>query len=144
MLKLRVQDTLKWSSKKERRKAKQNQLEKKDCIRWNHWKVFVLIFCIFHGQAAIECAFKTNYDCAVINQSKESLFALTIVKGHLNGNNVTAANIPITRNMMLKLRGQDTLKRSSKKGKKKIKAKLTWKERFHWCSKEKSAPPRKC
>ena len=33
-------------------------------------KVFVLILCSFHGQAAIECGFKTNNDCSVINQSK--------------------------------------------------------------------------
>ena len=64
------------------------------------WKVFVLIFCLFHGQAAIECGFKTNNDCSVINQSKESLIALRIVKDHLNAKNVTAANIPITRNMI--------------------------------------------
>ena len=37
------------------------------------WKVFVLIFCLFHGQAAIELGFKMNNDCSVINQSKESL-----------------------------------------------------------------------
>ena len=64
------------------------------------WKVFVLIFCLFHGQAAIERGFKTNNDCPVINQSKESLIALRIVKDHLNAKNVTAANIPITRNMI--------------------------------------------
>ena len=63
-------------------------------------KVFVLIFCLFYGQAAIECGFKTNNDCSVIDQSKESLIALRIVKDHLNAKNVTAANIPITRNMI--------------------------------------------
>ena len=46
------------------------------------WKVFVLIFCLFHGQATIERGFKTNNDCLVINQSKESLIALRIVKDH--------------------------------------------------------------
>ena len=64
------------------------------------WKVFILIFCLFHGQTAIERGFKTNNDCSVINQSKESLIALRIVKDHLNTENVTAANILITRNMI--------------------------------------------
>ena len=64
------------------------------------WKVFVLIFCLFHGQAAIEHGFKMNNDFSVINQSKESLIALRIVKDHLNAKYVTAANIPITRNMI--------------------------------------------
>ena len=63
------------------------------------WKVFVLIFCLFHGQAVIECGFKMNNDCSVINQSKESLIALRIVKVHLNAKNVTPAHIPITRNI---------------------------------------------
>ena len=64
------------------------------------WKVFVLIFYLFHRQAAIEHSFKMNNDCSVINQSKESLIALRIVKDHLNAKNVTAANILITRNMI--------------------------------------------
>ena len=55
---------------------------------------------MFHGQAAIERGFKMNNDCSVINQSKESLIALRIVKDHVNAKNVTAANIPITRNMI--------------------------------------------
>ena len=63
-------------------------------------KVFVLTFCLFHGQAAIEHDFKTNNDCSVTNQSKESLIALRIAKDHLNAKTVTAANIPITRNMI--------------------------------------------
>ena len=58
------------------------------------WNVFVLIFYLFHGKAAIECGFKTNNDCSVFNQSKESLIALRIVKDHLNAKNITAANIP--------------------------------------------------
>ena len=57
-------------------------------------QVFVLIFSLFHGQVAIECGFKTNNDCSVINQSKESLIAFR------NAKNVTAANIPITRNLI--------------------------------------------
>ena len=61
--------------------------------------VFVLIFCLFNGQASIERGFEKNNDCSIINQSKESLIALRTVKGHLNVKNVTAVNIPITRNM---------------------------------------------
>ena len=64
------------------------------------WKVFILIFSLFHGQTAIECGFKMNNDCSVISQSKESLIALRIVKDHLNTKNLTAANILITRNMI--------------------------------------------
>ena len=64
------------------------------------WKVCVLTFCLFHGQAAIERSFKTNNDCSVINQSKESLVALRIAKDHLCAKNVTPANIPVTRKMI--------------------------------------------
>ena len=64
------------------------------------WKVFVLIFCLFHEQAATERGFKVNNDCLLINHSKQSLIALRIVKDHLNTKNVTEANIPITRNMI--------------------------------------------
>ena len=67
------------------------------------WKVFVLIFYLFHGQAAIE----TNNDCSVINQSKESLIALRIAKDHLNAKNVTAANNPITRKMISKKKKEE-------------------------------------
>ena len=63
-------------------------------------KVFVLTFCLFHGQAAIEHVFKTNNDCSVTNQRKESLIALRIVKDHLNAKTVTTANIQVTRNMI--------------------------------------------
>ena len=40
--------------------------------------------------------YEHHNDCSVINQSKESLIALRIVKNNLNAKNVTAANIPIT------------------------------------------------
>ena len=48
----------------------------------------------------LQRGFKTNNDCSVINQSKESLIALRIVKDHLDAKNVTAANIPNTGNMI--------------------------------------------
>ena len=67
---------------------------------WFTLEGLFLIFCLFHGQAVIERGFKTSNDCSVINQSRESLIASGIVKDHWNAKNVTAANIPITRNMI--------------------------------------------
>ena len=64
------------------------------------WKVFILIFCLFHGQSAIERGFKLNADVSTQNQSKESLIALRIIKDHMQSKNVTATTIPITRDML--------------------------------------------
>ena len=41
------------------------------------WNVFVPVFCLFHGQAAIEYGLKTNNDCSVINQNKKSHLLLS-------------------------------------------------------------------
>ena len=65
----------------------------------DHFGSFLFYYFVYF-MTAIKCGFKINYDCSVINQSKESLTALRIVKSHLNPNNVTAASIPIIRNMI--------------------------------------------
>ena len=40
------------------------------------WKVCILVFCLSHGQSAVECGFHTNDGYTVENQSEFSLMAL--------------------------------------------------------------------
>ena len=64
------------------------------------WLICQLVFIISHGQAAIERGFQINKELSVQNQSTDSLIALRIVNDHLQSNGFTAANIPITREMV--------------------------------------------
>ena len=66
----------------------------------HHWLSCQSVFIISHGQAAIERGFKINKELSVQNQSTDSLIALRMVNDHLQSNGVTAANIPITREMV--------------------------------------------
>ena len=47
------------------------------------WKVFVVLFCMFHGQSAVEHGFNTNADMVADNQSDHSLMALRLVHDHM-------------------------------------------------------------
>ena len=81
------------------------------------------------------------------NQS-ESLIALRIVKDHLNSKNVTAANDPITRNMISNVKAAraryfDQAKKERRKSKQNQLEKKSCNKWNHWYSKEKSAPLRK-
>ena len=46
------------------------------------WKMFVIIFCVFHGQSAIEL-FNVNADMVANNQSDDSLMVLHMVHDHM-------------------------------------------------------------
>ena len=63
-------------------------------------EVCILIFCLSHGQSAIERGFKANKDFVVENQSDESLKSLHIVHDHLTAKDVQAKNIKITQDML--------------------------------------------
>jgi len=64
------------------------------------WRVFTLIFCLSHGQSAIEREFKTNKEFITENQSEGSLKSLRIIQDYMMSNEVQANNLPITREMV--------------------------------------------
>ena len=47
------------------------------------WDVCIILFCLSHGQAAIEHGFKVNKDYLVENLSEDSLIALRTVNDHM-------------------------------------------------------------
>ena len=47
------------------------------------WNVFVIIFCMFHGQSAVARGFNTNADIVTDNQSDQSLMPLRMVHDHM-------------------------------------------------------------
>ena len=68
------------------------------------WNVFVLIFCLSHGQAQIERGFKANKEFEVENLSESSLVSLRGIHDHMRSKCVTAASIPITQELMKSVR----------------------------------------
>ena len=63
-------------------------------------EVCIIVFCLSHGQSAVERGFKANKEFVVENQSKYSLKFLRIINDHLISKNVQARNITITREMI--------------------------------------------
>ena len=63
-------------------------------------EVCILMFCLSHGQSAIERGFKADKEFVVENQSKESLTSLRIVHDDLTAKDVQAKNVKITRDML--------------------------------------------
>ena len=68
------------------------------------WEVFILIFCLSHGQSPIERAFKTNKEFVVENLSGNSLIALRVINDYMRSKCVNAANIPLTRELIASVR----------------------------------------
>jgi hypothetical protein len=64
------------------------------------WDVCIILFCLSHGQPAIERGFKVNKDYLVENLGEDSLIVLRIVHDHMLSKQQNAADIPITREMM--------------------------------------------
>ena len=48
------------------------------------WKVFVIFFCMFHGQPAVERGFSTNAGMVADNQSDHFLMALRMVHDNMD------------------------------------------------------------
>ena len=46
------------------------------------WKVFVITFCMFHGQSAVERGLNTNAGVLAENQSDHSLMPLRMMHDH--------------------------------------------------------------
>ena len=67
-------------------------------------RVFILIFCLSHGQSSIERGFKTNKEFEVENLSESSLISLCVINDHMRSKCVNAANIPLTRELIVTVR----------------------------------------
>ena len=64
------------------------------------WKMFVIIFCMFHGQSAVERGFNTNADMVADNyQSDHSLKALRIVYDHMRSYEVGPGDMNINKEL---------------------------------------------
>ena len=57
------------------------------------WKVFLVMFTLSHGQAAVEKGFSTNKDVEMPNLKKETLVAQRLVHNALLANGVTNASL---------------------------------------------------
>ena len=85
------------------------------------WKVFIIIFVLFHGQSAIERGFNVNDALAVVNQCDKSLIALRIVDDYMKTQGVNAGTIKIPTNLRKSFAG--ARKRSAEESEEKDKAK---------------------
>ena len=61
------------------------------------WKVFVIIFYMFHGHSAAEHGFNINADMVADNQSDHSLMALCIAHDHMRSYEVGPHDIKINK-----------------------------------------------
>ena len=64
------------------------------------WEVCIIVFCLSHGQSAVESGFKANKEFVIQNQSEDSLKSLRIINDHLTLENVQVRNITITQDMI--------------------------------------------
>ena len=67
-------------------------------------KVYILIFCLSHGQSAVERGFSANKEYIKENQSENGLVSLRIIHNHLASKKVTASSITITADMIKSVR----------------------------------------
>ena len=65
------------------------------------WKVFVIIFCMFHGQSTVKHGFNTNADIVADNQSNHSLMALHMVHDHMRPYEVGPHDMKINKELCL-------------------------------------------
>ena len=59
-----------------------------------------IVFCLSHGQDAVECGFKANKKFVVENQSEDSLKPLRIINDYRASKNVQARSITITQDII--------------------------------------------
>ena len=62
-------------------------------------KVYILIFCLSHGQSAVERGFSANKEYIKENQSENCFVSLRIIHNHLRSKKVTASSITIITDM---------------------------------------------
>ena len=63
------------------------------------WKVLKLIFCMFHGQSAVERGFSSNDEFSVPNQLESSLIALRMVHDHMRAKDAAPHDIQISKDL---------------------------------------------
>ena len=63
------------------------------------WKVFILVFCLFHGQSAVERGFSSNDNFIVENQLEVSLIALRMIHDHMRAKDVAPHNLKISKEL---------------------------------------------
>ena len=68
------------------------------------WTVCILVFCLSHGQSAIERGFKTNKEYLVENLMEESLISLRVINDHMKSKCYTTAAIPHTKELIRSVR----------------------------------------
>ena len=62
------------------------------------WKIFILVFCQFHGQSAVERGLSSNDGFTVENQLGSSLIGLRMTHDHMRAKDVTPRNFKISKN----------------------------------------------
>ena len=67
-------------------------------------KVYILIFCLSHGQSAVERGFSANKEYIKENQYEYCLVSLRIIHSHLTSKTFTASSITITAGMIKSVR----------------------------------------
>ena len=67
-------------------------------------KVYILIFCLSHGQSAVEHGFSMNKEYIKENQSENCFVSLSIIHNHLTSKKVTSNSITITAEMIKSVR----------------------------------------
>ena len=67
-------------------------------------KVYILIFCLSHGQSTVERGFSANKEYIKKNQSENCLVSLRIIHNHLTSKKVTASSITITADLIKSVR----------------------------------------
>ena len=63
------------------------------------WKVFILVFCLFHGQSAVERGFSSNDGFTVENQLESSLISLRMTHDHMRAKDVAPHNFKISKDL---------------------------------------------
>ena len=67
-------------------------------------KVYIFIFCLSHGQSAVERGFSANKEYIKENQYENCLVSLRIIHSHLTSKTFTASSITITADMIKSVR----------------------------------------
>ena len=68
----------------------------KNAINCKKRPCYILIFCLSHGQSAVECGFSANKEYIKESQSENCLVSLRIIHSHLTFKKVAASSITIT------------------------------------------------
>ena len=77
--------------------------------------VFILLFCLSHGQSSIERGFRTNKEFEVVNLAEDSLISLRMINDHMRSKSVNATNVTLTKELVASVRSRYTHAQDQKK-----------------------------